>query len=118
MPKLIKIYWRDIPSQVIAKQGRKSAKAMLSDRFQVAIDRAAMRAGKGTSEAYMEDWTRHQSNCEGEIQEIADAAVSELENMFSDEELERLTKAKGLLSELKAPESENNESANTDSNDS
>ena len=53
MAKLITIYWRDIPSQVIAKAGRKTSKIMLEDRFQVAIDRAAMRAGAGTSDAYM-----------------------------------------------------------------
>ena len=45
MAKLISIYWRDIPSQVIVKKGRKSAKIQLSERFQVAIDKAAMRAG-------------------------------------------------------------------------
>lgn len=118
MAKLIKIYWRDIPSQVIAKQGRKAAKIMLTDRFQVAIDRAAMRAGKGTSEAYMEDWTRQQTDCQGDIDVIAKEAASELEAQFSDEELERLTKAKGLLSGLNQPESENGESSDPSNNDS
>ena len=46
MAQLIKMYWRDIPAQVIAKRGRKTAKVMLASRFQEAIDRAAMRAGK------------------------------------------------------------------------
>ena len=46
MTKLITIYWRDIPSQVIAKQGRKSVKIQLSNRFQICIDKAAMRAGR------------------------------------------------------------------------
>jgi len=41
------IYWRDIPSQVVVQKGRKREKALLSSRFQEAIDRAAMRAGKG-----------------------------------------------------------------------
>ena len=45
MAKLILISWRDIPAQVIAKQGRETAKAPLSQRFQEAVDRAAMRAG-------------------------------------------------------------------------
>ena len=58
MPELIRIYWRDIPSQVMAKAGRKAEKVMLPERFQHAIDRAAMRAGKGGSDAYMEDWRR------------------------------------------------------------
>ena len=44
MAKKTIIYWRDIPSQVVVKQGRTSAKKQLNKRFMVAIDRAAMRA--------------------------------------------------------------------------
>ena len=51
MAKLTIMYWRDIPSQVIAKIGRRSAKVPLGSRFQEAIDRAAMRAGKGSRDA-------------------------------------------------------------------
>ena len=58
MPKLITVYWRDIPSQVIAKKGRSKSKVQLSQRFQEAIDRAAMRAGKGSSDAYLSDGGR------------------------------------------------------------
>ncbi len=100
MPKLIKIYWRDIPSQVIAKAGRKSAKVMLPERFQVAIDRAAMRAGKGTTDAYLEDWARKESPVVGELQEIANSVAAQLEAEFPEERLEALTKAKGLLADL------------------
>jgi len=98
MAKLITIYWREIPSQVIAKKGRKSSKIMLTDRFQVAIDRAAMRAGAGTSDAYMADWTRNEESVEGDIEELAKKRAEELESAFSDESLETLTKAKGLTS--------------------
>ena len=41
MVNLILISWRDIPSQVIVQRGRTREKAMLSARFQEAIDRAA-----------------------------------------------------------------------------
>src|SRR4030081_2612431 len=58
MGSLIVISWRDIPAQVIAKQGRDAAKVQLSHRFQEAVDRAAMRAGKGSSDAYLADWAR------------------------------------------------------------
>ena len=50
----IDILWRDIPSQVLIKRGRDRGKYMLTARFQEAIDRAAMRAGKGGSDAYLE----------------------------------------------------------------
>jgi len=53
MASLIVISWRDIPAQVIVKRGREAAKVQLSARFQEAVDRAAMRAGKGSSDAYL-----------------------------------------------------------------
>ena len=53
MANLTVVYWRDIPAQVIAKAGRKSAKKMLSDRFQEAIDRAAMRSGAAGTDEYL-----------------------------------------------------------------
>jgi hypothetical protein len=54
MSKLITIYWRDIPAQVLARTGRRSAfEKELAPRFQKAIDRAAMRAGCGSSDKYL-----------------------------------------------------------------
>ena len=47
MPKLTTLYWRDIPAQVIAKERREKAKLVLSERFALAIDKAAMRAQNG-----------------------------------------------------------------------
>ena len=57
MQKIL-VYWRDIPAQVLVKRGRERGKAILSHRFPAAIDRAAMRAGKGGSEEYLADWRR------------------------------------------------------------
>ena len=102
MAELIKIYWRDIPSQVMAKKGRKAERVMLSARFQEGIDRAAMRAGKGTSDAYMEDWKRLREPCEGDLKAAAEAAAEEIEAAFSDDYLETLVKAKGLVENLKS----------------
>lgn len=101
MAELIKIYWRDIPSQVTAKAGRKTAKVMLSERFQHGIDRAAMRAGKGSSDAYLEDWQRHRNPCSNDLQAEADKAAAALEAEFSDEYLEKVVKAKGLAANIK-----------------
>ena len=53
MANLIIISWRDIPAQVIVKRGRETAKVQLSQRFQEAVDRAAMRAGKGSAMRWM-----------------------------------------------------------------
>lgn len=100
MPKLIKIFWRDIPSQVTAKAGRKTSKVLLPERFQVAIDRAAMRAGKGTADDYLEDWSRQQSDVPGELEDIAKEAADELIAQFPEERLEALTKAQGYLADI------------------
>lgn len=96
MPELIRIYWRDIPSQVMAKAGRRAAKVMLDERFQHAIDRAAMRAGKGGSDAYMEDWRREREPCGAELEAIASAAAAALEAEWDAARLERTVKAKGI----------------------
>ncbi len=101
MAELITIYWRDIPSQITAKSGRKTAKVMLSARFQKGIDRAAMRAGKGTSDAYMEDWRRKRSKCSGDLQAEATQAAAALELEFSDDFLETIVKAKGVVDDAK-----------------
>ena len=100
MPELIKIYWRDIPSQVTAKAGRKTAKVMLPARFQEAIDRAAMRAGKGSSDAYLEDWRRDRSPCSGDLQAEADNAAAALIEQWDEVTLEALTKAKGVAANV------------------
>ncbi len=94
--KLTTVYWRDIPAQVIAKKGRQSAKAMLSDRFQEAIDRAAMRAGKGGSDAYMEEWRRESVDCGDDLQSEVAGATERLEAGHSDADLAALARAKGI----------------------
>jgi len=58
MAELTVVFWRDIPAQVIAKAGRKSAKAELPKRFIEAIDSAAMRAGLIGSDDYLAGWRR------------------------------------------------------------
>ena len=56
MASLTILYWRDIPSQVIVKAGRSSAKRELSERFIRAIDAAAMHAGAKSDDAYLAEW--------------------------------------------------------------
>ena len=97
MASLIVISWRDIPAQVIVKRGRETAKVQLSQRFQEAVDRAAMRAGKGSSDAYLADWARGAPRpCGEDLQAEAAAEAARLEAMFTDEGLEKLIRAKGV----------------------
>ncbi len=97
MASLIVISWRDIPAQVIVKRGRETAKVQLSPRFHEAVDRAAMRAGKGSSDAYLADWKRSAPRpCGEDLQAEAAAEAARLEAQYSDADLERMIKAKGL----------------------
>ena len=58
MANLIITYWRDIPSAVSVKAGRKEEKRMLDNRFMEAIDMAAMRDGATNTDDYLADWRR------------------------------------------------------------
>ena len=96
MASLTIVYWRDIPAQVIAKAGRKSAKKMLSDRFQEAIDRAAMRSGAAGTDEYLEDWRRGEPVAfEGDLDEAAQKLVLETEQAWTDDALASLVTSNG-----------------------
>ena len=97
MGKLTIIYWRDIPAQVIGQQGRTRVKKVLDGRFAVAIDRAAMRAGKGSSHAYLDEWRREGRSFEGDLQAAVESEVARLEVEFPDDLLEITVKAGGIL---------------------
>lgn len=99
MAKLICIYWRDIPAQVIGREGRKKARKELAPRFTKAIDRAAMRAGRGSSDAYLADWRREREEVSGNLEELVERKVALLESVFDDEFLESVVKAGGLVEE-------------------
>jgi hypothetical protein len=97
MASLTIISWRDIPAQVVVKRGRETAKVQLSARFQEAVDRAAMRAGRGSSDAYIADWKRSAARpCGEDLQAEAAAEAARIEARYTDEALEALIKAKGL----------------------
>jgi len=97
MGKLITVFWRDIPSHIIFKTKSGIFKKQMSPRFEKAIDRAAMRAGKGSSEAYMADWRRDIRNIKADDPEsIVDKEIELLEIMFSDDLLEKTVKSKGI----------------------
>lgn len=96
MAKLTIVYWRDIPAQVIGKAGRRTVRKQLSHRFQDAIDRAAMRAGRGSSDLYLSEWRRESREVAGaELQAEVERAAGEFESSMTDEDLLRLVRSKG-----------------------
>ena len=104
MAKLIVISWRDIPAQVVVKRGRETGKVQLSQRFQEAVDRAAMRAGKSSSSDYLADWVRSEPReCGNDMQAEADAEAARIEARYSDDDLLRIIRAHGVDENLPKP---------------
>ena len=97
----ILLQWRDIPSQVIVKRGRRRGRARLSARFQKAIDRAAMRAKKHDANAYLDQWERKPLKFESEdaaadLQEAADRLAAGIETAYPEDRLLALIRNHGL----------------------
>ena len=91
MAEKVVVYWRDVPAQVIVKAGRKTAKRQLTERFEQAIDRAAMRAQLTGTDAYLEQWRRGEPTpCGDDLETEASAAAAELEAEFTTERLREL----------------------------
>lgn len=96
MPQVTVVYWRDIPAQVIVKKGRKSAKRELSKRFIEAIDMCAMRTKATESDEYMASWRKADPVEEdGELEALADAKATSLEDEYHDEALKALIRSGG-----------------------
>ncbi|MDH5356538.1 MAG: virulence factor [Gammaproteobacteria bacterium] len=96
MPKLITVYWRDIPAQVIAKERRENAKTVLTERFAEAIDKAAMRANMAGTDAYLEQWRQEAVNCGKDLQAAVDDATAKLEAAYDDDRLDALVRSGGV----------------------
>ena len=68
MAEAVLVSWRDIPAQVILGKGRTAQRFVLPERFEKAIDRAAMRAKLSGTDDYLAEWRR-------EPVEVEDAAA-------------------------------------------
>jgi Virulence factor len=89
MPDLVVVYWRDIPAQVIAKRGRTAAKRQLSERFEKAIDRAAMKAKLRDTDSYLNEWRRADPvPCGEDLEAAATEAAARLEQEWPDSRLD------------------------------
>ncbi|MEM6305469.1 MAG: virulence factor [Pseudomonadota bacterium] len=85
------VYWRDIPAQVIVGKGRRGAKRPLPERFEQAIDRAAMRVGARDSDAYLSEWRKAAPySVEGEAEAVADAEAARLDTEYGRDRIKTL----------------------------
>ena len=96
MPDVTIVYWRDIPAQVIVGKGRRGSKAPLPERFEQAIDRAAMKIGAEDSDAYMAEWRKAEPfTVEGEPDDIADSEAARIDAEYDKERIKALIANEG-----------------------
>ncbi|UYV39105.1 virulence factor [Rhodobacteraceae bacterium D3-12] len=91
MPDVTIVYWRDIPAQVIVGKGRRGSKMPLPERFEQAIDRAAMKVGAQDTDAYLAEWRKAPPySVQGEPDEIASREAARLDAEFDQEKIKAL----------------------------
>ncbi len=78
-----------------AKAGRRTARAQLDERFQEAIDAAAMRAGLIGTDAYLAEWRRETRPCGEDLDAEVAGEAARLSEAYSDEALQRLVNTNG-----------------------
>ena len=93
------ISWRDIPAQVVAREGRRTAKAMLGPRFQAAVDQAATLAGLTDMDGYIAEWRRTERPCGADLDAEVAAEAARIEEVFPRERLAALTASLGIAVE-------------------
>ena len=95
-PMLSIIWWRDIPAQVVGKDARRSSKIVLHPRFQVAIDKAANRAGKREYNSYIGEWRKTHRPCGDDLEAIVKAEAERLEEEYTKHHLAELIQSGGV----------------------
>ena len=91
MPDVTVVFWRDIPAQVIVGKGRRGAKKQLAERFEQAIDRAAMKGDAKDTDDYLAEWRKAAPYAiEGEPADIATSEAGRLEAEYDNDRLKAL----------------------------
>ena len=99
MADVIVVYWRDIPAQVIVGKGRKASKVQLPERFEQAIDRAAMKVGAEDTDAYLAEWRKSQPYAvEGDQADVAQSEAARLDAEYDREKIKQLIANDGWAS--------------------
>ena len=96
MAQLKIVFWRDIPGQVVIREGRRSTRLRLPPRFNRAIERAAYRLKKKQQDALFEPWHDVAQPFKGDVKEQAAELLRHLDTYYTDEVLETLIRANGV----------------------
>ena len=96
MAEVTIVYWRDMPAQVIVGKGRRGTKLPLPERFEQAIDRAAMKSGAAESDDYLAEWHKAPPyTLEGADADVAEAEVARIDTEYDQARLKQLIDADG-----------------------
>lgn len=96
MAEVTVVYWRDIPAQVIVGKGRTGSKVQLTERFEQAIDRCAMKIGARDSDSYLAEWRKVVvGSLDGDPAEVVKAEAARLEAEFDTARLKALIDTDG-----------------------
>lgn len=91
MPDVTIVYWRDIPAQVIVGKGRRGSKRVLPERFEQAIDMAAMKVGARDTDAYLAEWRKADAYAvDGTPDDVADAEAARLDQEYDRDRIKAL----------------------------
>ncbi|WP_309666144.1 virulence factor [Tabrizicola sp.] len=96
MAEVTVVFWRDIPAQVIVGKGRRGSKVQLSERFEQAIDRCAMKIGARDSDSYLAEWRKvvvH--DLDGDPDAIVASEAARLEAEYDASRLKTLIDSEG-----------------------
>ncbi|MGJ8545562.1 MAG: virulence factor [Sulfitobacter sp.] len=96
MADVVIVYWRDMPAQVIVGKGRRGVKRQLPERFEQAIDRAAMKTGAAGTDEYLAEWRKAAPyTVEGEDNAVADAEVARIDAEYTQARIKELIASDG-----------------------
>jgi len=85
------VYWRDIPAQIIAGKGRRGSKVQLPERFEQAIDRAAMKTGAAGTDDYLAEWRKADPySVDGDQDEVAKSEAARIDAEYDQDRIKTL----------------------------
>ena len=90
MTKLTIVSWRDIPAQLLIGSGRKAIKCKLSEKFEKAIDRCAMKIGAKDSQSYLDGWQKKTVSLNSNSTNSIELEAEKMERYYTTEKLKTL----------------------------
>jgi hypothetical protein len=90
MNNLTIVFWRDIPAQLLIGSGRKAKKLMLSEKFEKAIDRCAMKVGAIDSKSYLDVWQKKTIPMDPSKPNSIEEEAEKMERYYTSEKLKAL----------------------------